>query len=691
MATLDQLLAIQSELDQPGGASIDELLAIQQELDAPQAGATGRAGRAQRRRQEVRLEREAVTLLDQLEAGDITSQDLTPEQVERVRKARIERIPEVTDIGIQNLSENAGFLEAIAGISTFNDEEFGRILRAADPNIGIVTTPEGEQIAVNNETGATASLNKLGPSLIDAARGVGIAGAFTPAGRAAAAAPQVAGGLIGRQVASPTGVRALAGAAGAGLTETSLQALQAAAGGEFDENEIALAAALGGGAELAVPTARALLEQARRFTSAGAETAEQAARRTALEAEGLTPTRAQVTRDTGEFQTQQELAKQPGAVRARLDQQEARLQGAFEQRAIDTQGNVVTSTSTPIDEVLERSISLDEEIGQLYQQARQAAPEAQNIRLQRLAGKLKSLAGEENISGGLISSVRNNLKNRGIIDDAGRVSGRISVDVAEQVRQDINSLFDSVTDRGKQLSRVLKDSLDDDVLKQSGEDLFEVARSAKSEFESGLNRAQISKFDKRKQNLVRDMLDNKINPDTFINDVMFAKKWRKEDINQLRVYLNQTESGKQAWNDIRAQTFDQIKERSFKGPVRQDGTTQSLSRDALNKTLVNLKSKLDVLFTTEERDFLKRMQQVARLREPPPATFTGKGPSAQAVRDLKARMPFVGDIFDSLSNFRQNKLLLRLPKKAKAQRPRRRSRSNARAAQAAQQPRAGDE
>jgi ElaB/YqjD/DUF883 family membrane-anchored ribosome-binding protein len=248
-----------------------------------------------------------------------------------------------------------------------------------------------------------------------------------------------------------------------------------------------------------------------------------------------------------------------------------------------------------------------------------------------------------------------------------------------------------VSDRGRQLSRQLKDSLDEDVLKQSGTDLFDTARSAKRNFEQGLNRAQISKFDKRKSNLVRDMLDNKVNPDTFVNDVVFAKKWRREDINQLKNYLNQTDSGKQAWNDLRAQTMDEIKNKAFKGPVREDGVTQSLSRDGLQKALTSLKGKSDVIFTKDELDFLNRMQNIARLREPAAGTFTGKGPSAQAIREVKNRLPIIGGLLDSLSEFRQNKLLLKLPKKARPQRRVKQSRPTARPAQSAQQIRATGE
>ena len=550
-------------------------------------------------------------------------------------------------------------------MTTFNPDEFGRILSAADPNIGVATTPDGERIAFNNETNEAFSINKIGPSLMDAVQFGSVAAAFTPGVKLATGVPAAASKLIGRQVASPLGLRTVAQAGAAGATEAGLQAGQQIKGGEFDAKEIGTAAAFGGAAELAVPAFTA----GRRAIQGTGETAEQAARRTTLESQGLEPTRAQVTRETTEFQSQQELSKQSGPLRARLEQQEARLSEAFEQRAKDTQGSVVTSTNTAIDEVLERSIVQDERIAELYKQVRDISPEAKDIRLNKLSSNLRAFAGEDRATKGLISSVRGNLKQRGIIDDSGKVVGRISVDTAEEIRKDINLLFGSTSERGRQLSRQLKDSIDEDVFKVAGEDIFKQARSAKQSFEEGLDRAKISRFDKRKNNLVRDMLDNKVSPDTFVGDVVFAKKWRKDDINQLKLFLNQSPKGKQAWNDLRAQTFDEIRERSFKGPVREDGATQSLSKSALDKTLKTLEDKMSVLFTPDERVFLANMKEVAKLREPPPGTFTGKGPSAQAIRQLKNKLPFVGEFLDNMSTFRQNKLMLKLPKRLKEIKP----------------------
>lgn len=615
MATLEELMAIQTELEpaQAGapkaGASIEELMAIQQELDTPREQGSLTSGQFESEFGDV------PDILGLVEPQQPKEPSTLGENIIGAGEAALTVGTGITGGTIGVL---AGTLKGV--IDEVSSGEFGSSEAAKRIGDKAAELMRELTFAPRTEAGQdiAKSIGEFGEGLAPLA---GLGGQVAQLGKAASVATKGVAPVIRGQVAAAS--KAIA------------------------------------------PLESKISSGIKKARNIGAETPEQTARRTAFEAEGLAPTRAQVTRDAGEFQAQQEAAKGSNAIRARIEQQEARLQGAFEKKAVDTKGDVVTSTSTPIDEVLNRSIALDKEIGNLYKQAREAAPGGKDIRLSKLASSLNNLSGEENISGGLISSIKSNLRNRGVINKEGKVVGRISVETGEQIRQDINALHNSVTDRGRQLSRQLKDSLDDDVLLQSGEDLFNSARSAKRNFEKGLNRAQISKFDKRKSNLVRDMLDNKVNPDTFVKDAIFAKKWRGEDISQLKKYLNQTESGKQAWNDLRAQAMDEIKERSFKGAVREDGVTKSLSRDGLQKALASLKGKTEIIFTPEEQAFLKRMQNIAELREPSPGTFSGKGPSAQAIREVKNRLPIVGGLLDSLSEFKQNKLLLTLPKKRK--------------------------
>ena len=177
-------------------------------------------GRAAKGQQFAETRRQTQDLTNKIEAGDISSKDLSDDQVKAVQKERIKRIPEISETGFKGLSENTNFLQALAATTTFDPDEFGAILTNADPDIGITTTPEGERIAVNNRTGDVVSINKLGPSLIDALQLGQAAAAFTPAGRL-------------------TTIPKIAGASA--LTQAAIEGGQAAAGGEFNPEQVALA------------------------------------------------------------------------------------------------------------------------------------------------------------------------------------------------------------------------------------------------------------------------------------------------------------------------------------------------------------------------------------------------------------------------------------------------------------------
>lgn len=430
---------------------------------------------------------------------------------------------------------------------------------------------------------------------------------------------------------------------------------------------------------------------------------EQAVRAAQFEQVGLTPTKAQLTRDAADFQAQQEAAKTSGRVRDVLESQEGLLVNRFDEAVAGTGGSPVTSGSPVIDKVINISTSLDNQISDLYQAARQSAPTEKFITLNKTSTELSKLKDFERSTGGLPSSVRGFLKNRGLVDSSGKLitsnkgiqkeitnlksrfkksglkvntenrvinslgqinkkateqlfdlnlknTGRkLNVAEAESLRIDMNSLFNSITPFGRDKLRGLKNALDDDVLTAAGDDFFKQGRAVKADFENKLNRAKISKFDNRKSNLVRDVLENKINPDTFVNDVVNSKKWRASDLEELKQFS--TDGGKDLapWNDLRAETLDSIKLAAFKGPEDALGN-KALSRDGLQKALSKIGTeKLKVIFDPKELKFLKDILNVTKLREPVRGTALGKGPSAQALQNLESRarnLPLVGSIID---------------------------------------------
>ncbi|RLF28123.1 MAG: hypothetical protein DRN14_04580 [Thermoplasmata archaeon] len=155
---------------------------------------------------------------------------------EQERQQVIADLPE-----LEGIVEGEAFRpEIMAALTATNPAEMGEILRQAYPQIGVVQTPEGEFIAVNNETGAMASLNKPGVSKVDILQGLGIMSLFFPAGKIAAAPA-----ALGQKMA--------VGAAASGATQAAIEGGQALAGGEINPEEVGMSAALGGAGELVAP------------------------------------------------------------------------------------------------------------------------------------------------------------------------------------------------------------------------------------------------------------------------------------------------------------------------------------------------------------------------------------------------------------------------------------------------------
>lgn len=376
-------------------------------------------------------------------------------------------------------------------------------------------------------------------------------------------------------------------------------------------------------------------ETQRLLQTGDVEQAAQLGRKTFLEEQGIVPTRAQVTGGATEFQAQQELAKKSGRVRRALEGQESALANRFENAITSTGGSANRSNSTAIDFIADRSIDLDKQISDAYTLARESAPVEKIVKPEGLTESIRSIAGSDSATGGLASAARDILRSKGVLEQGKglRVIGKVDAKTAEEIRIDLNGLFDSLTPFGKKKLSDLKGSLDADVEKAVGRDIFADARAAKSKFEKDLSRAKVNKFDARKKNLVRDILENKVNPDRFLQDAVLSKSVRSADLEQLKRFLQLDGEGPgvDAWNDLRAEAMQHIRNTSIKEVAGEP----ALSRAGIEKAIDSLgRDKLRVLFSQDERKFLNDMLKVSKLREPARGTALGKGPSAQAIGEL---------------------------------------------------------
>jgi len=390
-------------------------------------------------------------------------------------------------------------------------------------------------------------------------------------------------------------------------------------------------------------------------------------RKNFLEEQGIIPTRSNITGEASDFQAQQELFKRSGRVRQAIEGQDEALSRGFDNAISATGGSANRSNSTAFDFIADRSIDLDASINDAYKQARNLATTAKVVKPEKLVSEVKKIAGSGQATGGLPSAVRDILKEKGVlVASRGKgldVINKVDANVAEQIRTDMNALFDSLSPYGKGKLRALKNALDDDVADAVGEDVFKEARAAKAKFEKDLSRAKVNKFDKRKKELVRDILENKIHPDRFFDEAVLSKPIRSTDLEQLKRYLllDADGPGIDAWNDIRAEAMQRIKDQAFP----EVGGVKALSRAKIDSALDRFgRDKLRVLFSQDERKFLNNMKKVAEFREPVRGTALGRGPSAQAVGALEAalkKIALVGGVFQDIAIDTRGKITIQPP------------------------------
>ena len=214
--------------------------------EAPERTATARSKYGGREPREDKLTRMGVPAGMSLEqflesTGEATVSEFPLEPGE---SRAAEELPELMEVGVgEMMPEETGVgkgLGVTAAALTMTDPNEIAEMLSQFPNIGIQWAPDGTVIAANNETGVKVVINRPGMSAMDVMQGLGIAAAFTPAGRLAS--------LPGAVVP-----RIAVGAVAAGGTEDIIQRGQEAAGGDYSAVDVALSTVLGPLAELGAP------------------------------------------------------------------------------------------------------------------------------------------------------------------------------------------------------------------------------------------------------------------------------------------------------------------------------------------------------------------------------------------------------------------------------------------------------
>lgn len=372
---------------------------------------------------------------------------------------------------------------------------------------------------------------------------------------------------------------------------------------------------------------------------------------------GVTPTRANVTRSADDFQHQQELIKSDGVMREVVDQQDVELAERFAELGESTGGRTFDSYEmgeSVRGAVVGRIEEYDKGITALYKSAREAAPDAKNIKLGRLGSFVKSHAKDNDATGGVMSSIHGELERRGVMAEW-KIQGKISVETAEEVRKHLNSLYEGANSFGRQQIRKMKDLLDDDVMSVAGEDYFSQARSLKTARETSLKRAKVDQYDANDKSLVKSLLDNKFAPEDVFKKGVVSGDY--DSLVNLKNFLHsgtaeQVVAGKQAWADIKGATVQHLLFKATSSAAKNSLDGAVFSGPALKRALKQISDKkLSLIFSPDELSRLGYLSRAAELRIPIRETATGHGPSSIAIKKAQ-EMPGVKSVMDMYEFFK---------------------------------------
>lgn len=603
-----------------------------------------------------------------------------------------------------NIKRQGSLAKTALGLLTSLDaEQQANVLRSNFPELTFSEDEKGNVIVDGSAYGGGKGvLNMPGVSARDLLQAGFQVALFTPAGRVAAAGPNLTSQF-------------LRGAGASGATQAIQSSVSAASGSGVSAGDaagdIALATSFGGMAPIVAKTLanagrplRNVIRDAlgkkipakeirvfnsdgtftddvvRELQKAGTSpdelddlvraqlkrdgvlTPEQIERFNLFKKAGLQPTRANLTQSADDFQVQQEAIKRSGPMRSIVDAQDQQLTGAVDDFASSTGGvtdDAFDAGESVFQAVTKKATTLDDQINQLYSQARNAAQGEKVVSLSNLTDKLNQVAPQNQLSNGVVRAVVGDLKSRGILGEGMKLQGRIDINTAEEVRKVINQFRADANPAGKRILDQLKESLDDDVLRTAGRDVFKQARDAYSSFKKELSLASRSKFDQKTGSIVEDILTGKVEPEQLLKKTVTNTSASVRDLQKLKDYLlsgtdDQIAVGTQAWNDLRGQTVRHMLSKAIGTAGRGEGGQPVFNGNNFRKELERIgPQKLKTLFGDDYRKLLE-IAEVGKLRIPVSMTQQGKGPTAQAVSELGNSIPIIGRVIDIASGVGDN-------------------------------------
>jgi hypothetical protein len=357
--------------------------------------------------------------------------------------------------------------------------------------------------------------------------------------------------------------------------------------------------------------------------SAGAAaTAQALQRRTTAEAmpvpfEGKSAlTKGQATRDFAQLQFEKETAKmgQMGApLRERVENQTATFIQNFD--AMIDRLEPIAPDKRELGRLVDRALVNKAEvqrrrISEAYRKAREAGEMQEPISMDALAQTMTELNRFEGVSPNIPAIRREAVRIGALTEDANGnlIPQQMTIENAELLRQFVNQSTDWMDKRQSTFARQVNQSIDAMTEGKGGES-YRKARKMRQEFANefenvGLTKKLLGtkgKTDER--NIALEDVFDKI----IISSPV-------EEMNKLRrTLLTAGDEGKQAWNDLKAQTISYIKESSLSPSQKDAAGNPLLSPAQLNKVVKTLDSegKLESLYGKKQAQILRDLADLS--------------------------------------------------------------------------------
>lgn len=345
-------------------------------------------------------------------------------------------------------------------------------------------------------------------------------------------------------------------------------------------------------------------------------------------------TKGQATRDYGQLQFEKETAKLPdvGApLRERAAVQNARLAQNLD--ALIDRANPATvedlAVGKSVSDALKNRFNVEKKkVSALYQKAKESGETAEPVSVSPVVDVLnKSVSAEGNAP--ILGAVKREVQRLGgaIPDEGGNLVARdMSVNDLEELRKFVNA---NIGYEGPNLAygKQIKSAIDT-ATEQAGGDIYKQARAARARLANEFENTA----------LTNSLIENKRG--TSERQVALDDVYKKviqqsslEELNKTRSSLLKAgPEGKQAWQDLKAKTIQDIKDRAF-GNTSFDQSGNPVGSPAKLSAAIKAldrEGKLEGLFGKKQAQQLRDLSEIANViyTAPPGAVNTSNTTSA---------------------------------------------------------------